>query len=273
MILVNLPSTQFQKKLSNVFCSLLILSYCFFVMPTFAWKPSDGDRSKKKSSQSSYSYSDSQKAKEKIISSQAGLNIPQWHIAIDAQFDPQLTDLIPGYHTVILMITSKRQEDLIMDKNQDKWIIIDKNGDHHTAINGVQNLSSSLVNNMNPKLIEKLLYPEIIKPRTSRHIDVFIPKSIDLTNFKEVVWKSSQFKKDFAIVMESNDNNATQLNDVFVNVDSKTNQNFKTLEQIYGKPEEVLNGKTNESPEIQYGTQTAEPRFKPLPYEEPIVIR
>ena len=67
------------------------------------------------------------------IRSEAGLNIKDWGIAIDAIYDARLDDLIPGYRIINIVLTNRSAEDINLSTNKDKWYILDNMGKKHTA--------------------------------------------------------------------------------------------------------------------------------------------
>jgi hypothetical protein len=139
------------------------------------------------------------KTTAEAIRTEAGLNIPEWGIAIDASYDPRLTDLIPGYHIVNIVLTNRRPSPLLLDPTQDRWIIVDSLGKKHTAKNHVKLFDKDLWAKLPEPLKQRLDYPHAIKSGNFTTLDVFIPKSIDLFNFREVQWKSANLNKEFSI--------------------------------------------------------------------------
>lgn len=137
--------------------------------------------------------------KENIIRSEIGLNIPQWGIAIDAVFDPRLDDIIPDYHIVNLVLTNRRGEAIVFDVMRDKWVITDNAGKKHIAHNHVRHFNKKLWSELPEKLKNMIDYPNKVNPGKSITIDVFLPKSVDLFNFREVLWKSAFLNKEFNI--------------------------------------------------------------------------
>lgn len=137
--------------------------------------------------------------KTESITSEAGLNIPQWGIAIDAFFDPRLTDLVPGYHVVNIVLTNRRGGPILLDPIQDKWVIVDNAGKKHMARNHGRQLKNDAWESLPNVLKQKLDYPTSVKPGNFVTIDVFVPDRADLTNFREVTWKSYSLNKEFNI--------------------------------------------------------------------------
>lgn len=166
---------------------------------------------------------------QKNISSEVGLNIPSYGIAIDAVYDPRLTDLIPGYHIVNIVVTNRRGEPVKLSTRDDKWSIVDDMGKKHTAHNHVKEFDRKLWPELPAKLQEMLEYPHHVSPGHSVTIDVFLPKSVALNHFREVIWKSAYFEMEF---------------DLFTNYEKilsvpATNE-FATPKQLSMTPEEIL---------------------------------
>lgn len=166
------------------FLFTILLSFTFLISDlSFAYK---GRRSSKKKS-------------DDVIRSESGLNIPDWGIAIDSSYDPRLTDLIPGYHIVNIVLTNRRDSPIYLNAAKDKWIVVDSLGKKHSAENHVKEIDKTLWEKMPAELKKKLDYPHVIKPGNYTTIDVFLPKDVDLFNFREVVWKSEHFDKEFNV--------------------------------------------------------------------------
>jgi hypothetical protein len=141
-----------------------------------------------------------------VVRSETGLNIPKWGLAIDAIFDPRLDDIIPGYHIINLVVTNRRAEPIVLNAKLDKWIVIDHIGKKHTAQNHVKFFNRKLWPLLPDKLKQMLDYPHQIGAGKSVSIDVFMSKSVDLFNFKEVIWRSAHFNKEFTVFTNYEDN-------------------------------------------------------------------
>jgi len=135
----------------------------------------------------------------RVIRSEAGLKIPDWGIAIDATFNPQLDSIIPDYHILNIVLTNQRGQPISLKAKDDKWIIVDSMGKRHTAYNHITQFDKELWNKLPRKLQLLLDYPHAVSSGKSTKIDVFLPKSVDLFNFREIIWKSSHFNKEFNV--------------------------------------------------------------------------
>ncbi len=135
--------------------------------------------------------------KSKVVRSEAGLNIKDWGIAVDAAFDPRLDDIVPGYHIINIVLTNKRGEPIQLSTKRDKWYIVDSLGKKHLAYNHVKQFDKKLWPQFPKKMQDMLEYPHMVSPGKASNIDIFLPKSVDLFHFREVIWKSAHFKKEF----------------------------------------------------------------------------
>ncbi|MBU0506588.1 MAG: hypothetical protein ABII18_14045 [bacterium] len=136
---------------------------------------------------------------EKVIRSEVGLNIQEWGIAIDAVYDPRLDNLVPGYHIVNLVVTNRSGDAIQLNTRHDRWYIIDSMGKKHTAYNHVKQFNEKLWPQLPKKMQDMLEYPHVVNPGKATNIDVFLPKSVDLHHFREVVWKSEHFNREFNV--------------------------------------------------------------------------
>jgi hypothetical protein len=139
------------------------------------------------------------KKKSDKIKSEIGLNIPEWGIAIDAAYDPRLTDLVTDHHIVNIVITNRRDQDLVLDPKRDKWVFVDEKGRQHLASNQVEAFDRKLWAEFPVKLKNLLAYPAVVPSRKSTNIDVFVDKTVNLKNFKQVIWKSASLGQEFNI--------------------------------------------------------------------------
>lgn len=140
------------------------------------------------------------KKDQKEIRSEAGLKIPEWGISVDATFNPELTDIIPGYHIVNLVLSNHRGTPIKLDASKDKWTIVDNMNKRHRLYNHVKQFDKDMWSKVPKNLKQLLEYPRILHPGKSTTIDVFIKKDTDLFNFKEISWKSSHFNKEFNVM-------------------------------------------------------------------------
>lgn len=140
-----------------------------------------------------------QKNRSSKIYSEAGLNIPDWGVAIDAVYDPQLDELIPGYKIINVVVTNRGQSTIYLDPKKDKWSIKDSLGNTRNAINHLRFVNEKLWFTLPLGLREELEYPQLVKVGNTTKIDLFFLINTELNNFKEINWQSDYFKKEFVL--------------------------------------------------------------------------
>lgn len=148
-----------------------------------------------------------QKQKEKKrVTSEAGLNIPSWGIAIDAVYDSRLDNLVPGYKILNVVLSNRGPSSIYLDSDKDKWFIHDNLGKKKRGINHLRSVNEPLWASLPTGLREKLEYPHAVRVGHSTKIDLFFEAKIDLSHFREISWDSTHFKKEFNIfsTMEKN---------------------------------------------------------------------
>lgn len=211
--------------------------------------------------------SSSKKSSKGPISSEIGLNIPEWGISIDAIFNPELDDLIPGYHILNIVLTNRRAERIDLNASLDKWMITDHKGRKHTASNHVANFDKKLWEQLPPKLQKLLDYPPSVNAGKSVKIDVFISKSVPLYDFKELSWHSRFFDRTFNVYTSYEDKIVTPNEKEF---DVKGEESSLEPEfDINNLPEELPDEEESEHTPSKFDQQTT-----PMeqPQEQTIVI-
>jgi len=177
------------------------------------------------------SFKNKKDKKTNVIRSEAGLNIPEWGVAIDATFNPELDKIIPGYHIVNIVLTNRRGKAIMLSTAEDKWIFVDSMGKKHTAYNHIKQFNKALWPKL-PLRLQKLLdYPHLVNPGKSTTIDVFLPDNVDLFNFREIIWKSAHFRKEFSIFTNYEKNLSINSNE----------KEFTTPKTNHITEEEILN--------------------------------
>lgn len=139
------------------------------------------------------------KTKSSVVTSEAGLNIPDMGVAIDAVYDERLDNLIKGYKILNIVVSNRGSKEIYLDVSDDKWKIVDSFDKKHTAYNHVRQFDSKLWDVLPNNFKKKIDYPQVIKPGKTTTVDVFFPASVQLTNFREIIWKSKHFDKEFNI--------------------------------------------------------------------------
>lgn len=133
------------------------------------------------------------------ITSEAGLNIPAWGVAVDAVYDKRLDNLVPGYKILNVVLSNRSATTIYLDPSKDKWVIVDSLGHKHTGINLLREENEKLWDKLPDGLKQQLEYPQAVRVGNTTKIDLFFPLKTELASFREINWASAHFKKEFNI--------------------------------------------------------------------------
>ena len=146
---------------------------------------------------------------KKIVQSEAGLNIPDIGVAIDAVYEKKLDNLIPGYKLLLVVVTNKTTKSVYFDPKKDRWAIRDHLNHLHKGSNHPRLINKKIWENLPLGLKNDLKYPQVVHEGHTAKIDLLFPASVNLENFRMLIWKSIFFKKEFHLQteIESENNN------------------------------------------------------------------
>lgn len=197
------------------------------------------------------------KKSPKQITSEAGLNIPQWGVAIDAVYDNRLDSLIPGYKILNVILSNRGASSIFLDPRKDKWFIVDNIGKTYNAITHLRLVNEKLWSSLPRGLREKIEYPQTLRVGNSAKIDLFFPTGISLQNFREIGWMSSHFKKEFNIISAVEKNLEDDHNEPLPNTPT-----YKQSKQKYDQLDPLLQ---KDRPDVDYKIKADEPLDNPPP--------
>lgn len=190
--------------------------------------------------------------KTKQVESEAGLNIPAWSVAIDALYDPQLDDLIPGYKILNVVVTNRGTDVIYFDTGKDRWQVHEATGRGHKGINHLRLVDENLWNSLPVGLKNELEYPQMVRGGHTSKIDLLFRSSVELANFRDLVWNSVHFKKEFLIKMPLEKNLEWEPKEEPL---PKTKADQQAIEKYEGGPE---GGKTVEEDKDELELQRRE---------------
>ena len=137
--------------------------------------------------------------KIETISSELGLIIPSINIAIDAVYDKRLDNLVPGYKILNVVVINRSNRVLSFDTKKDLWSIEDNIGNKKKAFNHLKLADPTAWNSLSDSLRNKLDYPQIVRQGETVKVDLFFKSSVDLNNFKKLIWKSPAMQVQFLL--------------------------------------------------------------------------
>lgn len=143
----------------------------------------------------------------KIVESETGLNIPEIGIAIDSVYEKKLDNLIPGYKLLLVVVSNKTSKPIYFDPKKDQWGIRDHLNHAHRGFNHPRSMSQKIWDKLPAGLKQELEYPQIVHDGNTAKIDILFKTSVELENFRTLVWKSTFFKKEFRLQSATENNN------------------------------------------------------------------
>lgn len=136
------------------------------------------------------------------IEGQAGRLLHPYSISIDANYDPRLDSILPGYKLLPVVIRNVSMRTIIMDANEDKWIIVNENGKRYRAINTLRTQDRKMWRRLPKKMRTIIDYPEVLPLNYSVTFDLLFPKSARLDYFREIRFTSVGLGKTFILSKE-----------------------------------------------------------------------
>ncbi|MBI2082851.1 MAG: hypothetical protein HYT76_04700 [Deltaproteobacteria bacterium] len=137
--------------------------------------------------------------KLETIESRAGNFILGHGFSIDAHYDKKLDSLVPSYKLLTVAIRNTSLTVIQMNNEKDQWVLIDKSGKRHKAINSLRKKDAKRWKKL-PEEVQQLVdYPESVPINYTATFNLFFPKRVDLEKFEEVHYKNVAFHRLFKI--------------------------------------------------------------------------
>lgn len=125
--------------------------------------------------------------KARVIRAPGGTNT-DIGLVLDASYDSRLDNLVPGYKIIDVALVNQSFNIVLLHPEKDRWEI-KLGGDEGKTIPAIYNLRGKLPQAYNtlPERIKPLLsYPLALPIGAREVIDIFVPDSVDVTNFTEL---------------------------------------------------------------------------------------
>lgn len=149
---------------------LLLLTFSFLLLQSCASVPDKGKQEKKSD----------------VIKVPAGTNMPSLGMALDASYDPDLDNIVPGYKILSIAITNNSPDVMQLDKDMDKWEVVDLKGSRHKAILDLRLEDPKKYTSLPEKLQALIQYPLIVQVGETKVVDLLFRDSVNLTSFRAV---------------------------------------------------------------------------------------
>lgn len=140
--------------------------------------------------------------KEKPPQTSRHLEMNKSGIIMDANYDPRLDNLIPGYKMVTVAVTNNSTDVLRLNPLKDRWVVVDAYGRKQKAINSIRIKDPKTFGQLPAQVRELIDYPVGIAVGYSETVDLFFPLRMDLNSFRTVSYYSSDRKKTFDVLSD-----------------------------------------------------------------------
>jgi len=125
------------------------------------------------------------------------LELQKEGITIDAKYNADLDNLIPGYKIVTVGVTNNSVDLLKLNPLRDHWDIVDATGTTRRAYNSLRIKDPTTFSHLPDKVRELIEYPVAINMGYSETIDIFFPSTVDLTNFRSISYFCAERKQNY----------------------------------------------------------------------------
>lgn len=130
----------------------------------------------------------------------SGTTTPALSMGFESTYDPKLDTVVPGYKILTVAITNSSLEYFQMDSMADQWWLLDRGKSKRKAVLNLRDKDPDVWASLPQRLRQLLEYPLLVRIGESATIDLLFPNTDNLSEFREVVFKSSSLKKTIHIV-------------------------------------------------------------------------
>ncbi len=139
-------------------------------------------------------------SKQQPGSGSARVELRKQGVTLDAKYNPQLDNLIPGYKIITVGVTNNGIELLKLNPLRDRWEIIDAYGRPQKGINSIRIKDPAVWSRLPDKVKELIEYPIGITVGYTETVDLFFPNNIDLSAFRSISFYSAERKETYDIL-------------------------------------------------------------------------
>lgn len=126
--------------------------------------------------------------KKNVIRAPGGINIPQPGLLIDASYDPRLDSFLPGYKIINAVVANQSFDIVGFDPERDKWSIkLAGEKREIPVISDLRGADPKAWAQLPEKVKAMISYPLALPIGGSEVIDLFVPASVDVEKFNELI--------------------------------------------------------------------------------------
>lgn len=130
----------------------------------------------------------------------SGTAAPALSLGFEVAYDPSTDNIVPGYKIITVAITNGSLEYLQTDEMVDQWWVMDRGKSRHKAVLNLRDKNPDIWAKLPPRLRKFIQYPLMVRIAESATIDLLFPNTVNLNEFREVIFKCSGRQKIIHIV-------------------------------------------------------------------------
>ncbi len=130
----------------------------------------------------------------------SGTSSPALSLGFEVSYDPQTDHIVPGYKIITVAITNGSLEYLQTDPMADQWWVVDRGKSRHKAVLNLREKNPDVWAKLPQRLRHYIQYPLMVRIGETATIDLLFPDTVNLNEFREVVFKSSSQQKNIHVI-------------------------------------------------------------------------
>lgn len=137
-----------------------------------------------------------------VIHAQGGAMIEGFGFVLDASFDPRLSDLVPGYHVINVILVNNSFNMLFLSPERDRWFI-KAGGKRWKAVNDLRKVDASAWSQVPERARSLMTYPLVIPIGGRMVVDLFVPNTAPVKDMSELLVTFDSIGTTFSVAVNS----------------------------------------------------------------------
>lgn len=140
--------------------------------------------------------------KKVVVRVPGGTTIQEVGLIIDASYDNKLDNLVPGYKIVTVALINQSLNIVPMDPEKDEWSIkIEGENRSRRVISDLRSRDPEAWMRLPDKVKVLVGYPLMLPVGATEAVDLFVPNSVPVEKFNELIFYSKSLGVKFEIVV------------------------------------------------------------------------
>lgn len=137
-----------------------------------------------------------------VIHAQGGAMIEGFGFILDASVDPRLSDLVPGYHVINVVLVNNSFNILFLSPEKDRWFI-KAGGKRWRAVNDLRKTDASAWSQVPDRARGLMTYPLVVPIGGRMVVDLFVPNTVPVKDLSELLVTFESIGTTFSVAVNS----------------------------------------------------------------------